>query len=120
MDPLLPLNWVVGGGRLDRLAGGPNGLSVVAPNFSESSENTTRMAFGFAESGTKPTLTASDIGQSSKNQGFRGPGRRRDGSARPRFGPHKSVVGGTMACRPPQCQAPVVPQRPQRLNINHV
>jgi hypothetical protein len=36
------------------------------------------MAFGFADSGTKPTLTASDIGNSSKNQGFRGPGRRRD------------------------------------------
>src|ERR1700722_11596743 len=78
MDPLLPLNWLVAAARFSRLAAVPNVFSVVAPNFSESSENTTRMAFGFADSGTKPTLTASDIGKSSKNQGFRGPGRRRD------------------------------------------
>src|SRR5271154_2018509 len=90
MEPLLPLNWLVAAARFTRLAAVPNVFSVVAPNFSESSENTTRVAFGLAESGTKPTLTASGIGKSSKNRGFRGPGPRRDKSVRPQFGPLKA------------------------------
>ena len=70
MEPLFPLNWLVAAARLTRLAAAPSTLRVAGPNFSASSQNTTRMPRGAVENGTKPTLTASDIGKSSKNQGF--------------------------------------------------
>src|SRR5579859_1565396 len=69
-DPLFPLNWLVVAARFTRSADFPRAFRVAAPNFKPSSQNTTRMPRAAAENGTKPTLTASDIGYSSKNQGF--------------------------------------------------
>src|ERR1700737_2307622 len=77
VDPLLPLNWFVSAARLTKLAAVPSVLLVAAPNFNVSSQNTTRMPRGAVENGTKPTLTASGIGKSSKNQGCSWPGTRR-------------------------------------------
>src|SRR5882762_9180400 len=52
-------------------AASPSVLRVAAPNFNASSQNTTRTPRGAVENGTKPTLTASGIGKSSKNRGCR-------------------------------------------------
>src|SRR3954471_4135356 len=60
--PLLPLNALAAAARLTVSAAGPSALRVAAPNFSASSQNTTRTPRDAAENGTKPTLTASDIG----------------------------------------------------------
>ena len=62
----MPLNWLVAAARVTRSAAAPSALRVAAPNFSVSSQKTTRMPRGAAENGTKPTLTASGIGKSSK------------------------------------------------------
>src|ERR1700716_3484428 len=68
-DPLLPLNWLAVAARLTVLAAAPSAFRVAAPNFSASSQNTTRTPRDAAENGTKPTLTASDMGKSSRIQG---------------------------------------------------
>src|SRR5450759_5435816 len=70
MDTHFPLNPFVSAARLTKLAAAPSALRVAAPNFNESSQKTTRMPRGAVENGTKPTLTASDIGKSSKKQGL--------------------------------------------------
>src|SRR3954451_17238981 len=44
----------------------PNALVVAEPNFSASSQNTTKIPRDALENGTKPTFTASGIGKSSK------------------------------------------------------
>src|SRR5665213_1458001 len=67
--PLLPLNRLAVATRPTRSAASPNALRAAAPNFNWSSQNTTRMPREAVENGTKPTLTASDMGKSSKNQG---------------------------------------------------
>src|SRR5882757_2641015 len=66
VEALLPLNWLAAAARLIIAAAGPNALLVAGPNFSVSSQNTTRIPRGALENGTKPTLTASGIGKSSK------------------------------------------------------
>src|SRR2546421_7527905 len=66
VEPLFPLNWFVSAARLTRLAARPSVFRVAPPNFRASSQNTTRVPRGTVENGTKPTLTASDIGNSSK------------------------------------------------------
>src|SRR5258706_6491539 len=66
VEPLFPLNWLVSAARLTRSAARPSVFRVAAPNFKVSSQNTTRVPRGAVENGTKPTLTASDIGNSSK------------------------------------------------------
>src|SRR5258706_13875938 len=66
VEPLFPLNWLVSAARLTRLAARPSVFRVAAPNFKASSQNTTRVPRGAVENGTKPTLTASDMGNSSK------------------------------------------------------
>src|SRR5438105_2484494 len=50
-------------------AAGPKALAVADPNFSDSSQNTTRMPRETLENGTKPTLTASGIVEILRNQG---------------------------------------------------
>src|SRR5258705_11579919 len=70
-EALLPLNWLAVAARLTVSAAAPSALRVAGPNFSVSSQNTTRMPLGAVENGTKPTLTASVIGESSGNQGKR-------------------------------------------------
>src|SRR5437899_7629205 len=70
-DPLLPLNWLAAAARFTVSAAPPSALRVADPSFSASSQNTTRMPLGAVENGTKPTLTASVIAKSSKNQGKR-------------------------------------------------
>src|SRR5882757_2454486 len=77
--PFLPLNWLVAAARLTRLATPPSVFRVAAPNFNVSSQNTTKTPRGAAENGTKPTLTASGIGKSSKN--LMAPGREPAGGA---------------------------------------
>src|SRR5882672_6302194 len=72
VEPLLPLNWLVAAARLMVLATAPSAFRLAAPNFNASSQNTTRMPRDAAENGTKPTLTASDIGKSSRIQGCSG------------------------------------------------
>src|SRR6185436_8445224 len=66
VDPFLPLNWLAAATRLIMPAAVPKALAVAEPNFSVSSQNTTRIPRGALENGTKPTLTASGIGKSSK------------------------------------------------------
>src|SRR5882757_5085245 len=68
--PLLPLNWLAAAARLTVSAADPSALRVAAPNFSVSSQNTTRTPRDAAENGTKPTLTASDIGKFLQNCGL--------------------------------------------------
>src|SRR6266481_5536640 len=58
-------------------AAAPSLLRVAVPNFSVSSENITRTPRGAVENGTKPTLTASGIGKSSKIKAVAGSGTRR-------------------------------------------
>ena len=109
VEPLFPLNWLVSAARLTTSADVPSTLRVAAPNFSESSQKTTRTPRGAVENGTKPTLTASDMGKSSKNSGLslgREPAGRCFGCSlrlllhiRGEHGP------GTMACQPLRCQA---------------
>ena len=65
VDPLFPLNWPVAATRPTRLAARPSALRVAAPNLRPSSQKITRMPRRAVENGTKPTLTASDIGKSS-------------------------------------------------------
>src|SRR5713101_9518626 len=72
VEPLFPLNWLVSAARLTRLAARPSVFRVAAPNFEASSQNTTRVPRATAENGTKPTLTASDIGNSSKIRAIAG------------------------------------------------
>src|ERR1700733_4540573 len=74
VDPLLPLKWLVAAARLTRSAAVPSTLRVATPSFNESSQKTTRMPRGAVENGTKPTLTASVIGKSSKIRAVAGVG----------------------------------------------
>src|ERR1700739_1520522 len=81
VDPLLPLNWLVAAARLTRSAAVPNTLRVVSPSFNVSSQKTTRMPCGAVGNGTKPTLTASVIGKSSKIRAIAGVGDPPDGTS---------------------------------------
>src|SRR5260370_15177051 len=78
-EALLPLNWLAVAARLTVSAAAPSALRVAGPNFSVSSQNTTRMPLGAVENGTKPTLTASVIGKSSGNQASGESGNRQTG-----------------------------------------
>ena len=69
-DPLLPLNWLAAAARVNISAAFPNAFRVCGPNFSASSQNTTRTPRDGAENGTKPTLTASDISKLLQNSGL--------------------------------------------------
>src|SRR6266480_639630 len=95
-EALLPLNWLAAAARLTVSAAAPSALRVVGPNFSISSQNTTRMPLAAVENGTKPTLTASLIGKSSKNQGKRRvgetAGRGIESCVRRRVGPSSAWV----------------------------
>src|SRR6202021_3434437 len=73
--PLLPLERLAAATRAARSTAAPSALLAASPNFNMSSQNTTRMPREMAENGTKPTLTASDMGKSSKNQGCNRAGR---------------------------------------------
>src|SRR6266568_6835748 len=73
-EPLLPLNWLVTAARLTVSAAFPNALWDASPNFNCSSQNTTRMPRAAAENGTKPTLTASDMGNPPELGAVAGPG----------------------------------------------
>src|SRR5882757_11436162 len=61
------MNWLAAAARLIMAAAGPSALLVAGPNFSASSQNTTRISRGALENGTKPTLTASGIGYPPKS-----------------------------------------------------
>src|SRR5882757_10488971 len=108
-EALLPLNWLVAAARLTVSAAVPSALRVVGPNFNISSQNTTRMPLAAVENGTKPTLTASVIGESSRNQGKRRVGKRPDEASNPVFdgGWLRQAHGlsRTMARQPRRCQA---------------
>src|SRR5215471_5792115 len=67
IDPFLPLNWLAAAARLTVPAASPSALRVADPNFSASSQKTKRTPRGAVDNGTKPTLTASDIGNSSRS-----------------------------------------------------
>src|SRR6185295_14831563 len=74
VEPLLPLNWLAAAARLTVSDALPSAFRVASPNFNASSQNTTRTPRTAAEKATKPTLTASDIGKSSRISGhFAGP-----------------------------------------------
>ena len=114
VDPLLPLNWLAAAARLTVSAAFPSAFRVASPNFNASSQNTTRTPRGAAEKATKPTLTASDMGKSSRIQGCLGgsgigpyDGMFLFGNGPNRSGPD---VFGTMACQPRRCQAPQWPE----------
>src|SRR5580698_4366636 len=77
VDPLFPLNWLVEAARLTVPAAAPSAFWVAGPNFSVSSQNTTRTPREALENGTNPTLTASGIGKILQNPGCRGVGTRR-------------------------------------------
>jgi len=62
VEPLLPLNWLAAAARLTVSDAFPSAFRVASPNFNASSQNTTRTPRGAVEKATKPTLTASDIG----------------------------------------------------------
>src|SRR4051812_10650852 len=66
VDPLLPLNWLAAAARFTVSLALPNAFRVASPNFNPSSQNATRTPRGAAENATKPTLTASDMGKSSR------------------------------------------------------
>src|ERR1044072_8770159 len=69
---LLPLNWFAAAVRLIMSTAAPNTLVVAGPNFRLSSQNATSTPRKGPENGTKPTLTASGIGKSSKQGCHRG------------------------------------------------
>src|SRR3954447_2363329 len=108
--PLLPLKAAAEAARFTRSAAPPSALAVAGPSFRPSSQNTTRMPRAAADNGTKPTLMASDMDNSSKTWGFSpfgGPG----------HGPElnrDSLDFPTMGHRPGRCQAAGVAARPQR------
>src|SRR6186713_2199165 len=113
VEPLLPLNWLAAAARFTVSVALPSAFRVTSPNFSASSQKTTRTPRGAAEKATKPTLTASDIGDPPESGAADGP----------EFGPHDEMflfgngpnrsgpdVSATMACPAPRCQAPQWPQ----------
>src|SRR5436305_13394886 len=71
----------------------PNALVVAGPNFSASSQNTTKIPRGALENGTKPTFTASGIGQILQNQGWHREQEPPGAFSRPRSGSVKSAFG---------------------------
>src|SRR3981081_2423357 len=95
-------------------AAAPSALPVAVPNFNVSSQNMTRTPRGAVENGTKPTLTASDIGKSSKKSGLslgREPARRcLEYAHRMHRASVESMVRDTIACQPPRCQASPWPE----------
>src|SRR5262249_37970887 len=64
-------NSTAAAARPIRSAEAPSALRLAGPNLSASSQNTTSVPRGVVENGTKPTLTASDIGNSSKIRALR-------------------------------------------------
>ena len=74
VDPLLPLNWLAAAARLTVSAALPSAFRVASPNFNSSSQNATRTPRGAVEKATKPTLTASDMGKSSRIEAADGSG----------------------------------------------
>ncbi|MHC2280577.1 hypothetical protein ACVME8_007220 [Bradyrhizobium diazoefficiens] len=68
--PLLPLKAAAEAARFTSSVAPPSALAVAGPSFKPSSQNTTRMPRAAADNGTKPTLMASGMGNSSKTWGF--------------------------------------------------
>src|SRR6266702_2749251 len=68
--PLLPLNEAAAAARFTSSLAPPSALAVAGPSFRPSSQNTTRMPRAAEANGTKPTLMASDMGNSSRTWGF--------------------------------------------------
>src|SRR4051794_23007490 len=107
--PLLPLKAAAAAARFTSSLAPPSALAVAGPSFRASSQNTTRMPRTAADNGTKPTLMASDMSNSSKTQGFlpiggpgHGPELNGDSLSVPHYGPPALQMPSTPVAEEPQ------------------
>jgi hypothetical protein len=106
VEQLFPLNWLVAAARLTRPVARPSTLRVAAPNFSVSSQKTTRMPRRAVEKGTKPTVTASGMAKPPiRGLSLVGNSRTVPGKPSRRHSRPQELSLSTMACREARCQA---------------
>src|SRR4051794_4690098 len=107
--PLLPLKPAAEAARFTRSAAPPSALAVAGPTLRASSQNTIMMPRTAGDKGTKPTLMASDMGNSFKTSVFsplggpgHGPELNGDSLDFPHYGPPAPQMPSTAVAARPQ------------------